>query len=140
MTPALSACLATASTFWVTVQKTEAAERCHLQGTYLLKASRDSLVLGDPHSKQPLFTWPYRLLRRYGRDKVGLGIGQEGQGRAGWGQDWPMGELFCSSERSSWGILLGGLSVVPAETWALLLFPRGALRHRWGAINLSWGL
>ncbi|XP_066488416.1 docking protein 1 isoform X2 [Tiliqua scincoides] len=58
------------STFWVTVQKTEAAERCHLQGTYVLKASCNSLVLEDPHSKQPLYTWPYRLLRRYGRDKV----------------------------------------------------------------------
>ncbi|XP_053111646.1 docking protein 1 isoform X2 [Hemicordylus capensis] len=59
-----------ASEFWVTVQKTEAAERCLLHGPYVLKASGDSLVLGDPHSKQPLYTWPYRLLRRYGRDKV----------------------------------------------------------------------
>ncbi|XP_077157543.1 docking protein 1 [Paroedura picta] len=57
--------------FWVTVQKTEAAERCQLHGAYLLKASRDAgLVLQDPHSHQPLYTWPYRLLRRYGRDKV----------------------------------------------------------------------
>uniref|UniRef100_A0A8D0CD90 Docking protein 1 n=1 Tax=Salvator merianae TaxID=96440 RepID=A0A8D0CD90_SALMN len=56
--------------FWVTVQKTEAAERCKLQGLYLLTASRDGLILGDPHSQQPLYTWPYRLLRRYGRDKV----------------------------------------------------------------------
>ncbi|XP_054846211.1 docking protein 1 [Eublepharis macularius] len=59
-----------ASEFWVTVQKTEAAERCQLHGVYVLKASRDSLVLRDPHSGQPLHTWPYRLLRRYGRDKV----------------------------------------------------------------------
>ncbi|XP_034990439.2 docking protein 1 isoform X1 [Zootoca vivipara] len=58
------------SEFWVTVQKTEAAERCKLQGVYVLKASGEGLVLGDPHSNQPLFTWPYRLLRRYGRDKV----------------------------------------------------------------------
>ncbi|KAL8206402.1 UNVERIFIED_CONTAM: hypothetical protein K2H54_002287, partial [Gekko kuhli] len=59
-----------ASEFWVTVQKTEAAERCKLQGGYVLKASRDGLVLQDPHSRQPLYAWPYRLLRRYGRDKV----------------------------------------------------------------------
>nr|XP_056711701.1 docking protein 1 [Euleptes europaea] len=59
-----------ASEFWVTVQKTEAAEHCKLQGGYVLKASRDGLVLQDPHSRQPLYTWPYRLLRRYGRDKV----------------------------------------------------------------------
>uniref|UniRef100_A0ACB8E9M5 Uncharacterized protein n=2 Tax=Sphaerodactylus townsendi TaxID=933632 RepID=A0ACB8E9M5_9SAUR len=59
-----------ASTFWVTVQKTEGAERCQLHGAYVLKASQDGLVLQDPHSHQPLYTWPYRLLRRYGRDKV----------------------------------------------------------------------
>ncbi|XP_060102093.1 docking protein 1 [Heteronotia binoei] len=59
-----------ASEFWVTVQKTEAAERCKLQGGYLLKASREGLLLQDPHSRQLLYTWPYRLLRRYGRDKV----------------------------------------------------------------------
>ncbi|XP_015266741.1 PREDICTED: LOW QUALITY PROTEIN: docking protein 1 [Gekko japonicus] len=58
------------SEFWVTVQKTEAAERCRLHGAYVLKASRDGLVLQDPHSRQPLYAWPYRLLRRYGRDKV----------------------------------------------------------------------
>lgn len=89
MTAALSLPpLATASTFWVTVQKTEAAERCGLQGTYVLKASCDRLVLGDPHSKQPLYTWPYRLLRRYGRDKVGVGLGQHRLLQAGGGSDW----------------------------------------------------
>ncbi|XP_061439777.1 docking protein 1 [Rhineura floridana] len=56
--------------FWVTVQKTEAAECCKLHGVYVLKASSDGLILRDPHSNQPLYTWPYRLLRRYGRDKV----------------------------------------------------------------------
>nr|XP_020650864.1 docking protein 1 isoform X2 [Pogona vitticeps] len=56
--------------FWVTVQKTEASERCKLQGGYVLKASRDSLILAESPSGQPLYTWPYRLLRRYGRDKV----------------------------------------------------------------------
>ncbi|KAM3831686.1 docking protein 1 [Vipera latastei] len=56
--------------FWVTVQKTEAAERCKLQGRYVLKASWNELVLREAHSSLPLYTWPYRLLRRYGRDKV----------------------------------------------------------------------
>uniref|UniRef100_A0A8C7A7P6 Docking protein 1 n=1 Tax=Nothoprocta perdicaria TaxID=30464 RepID=A0A8C7A7P6_NOTPE len=59
-----------ANVFWVTVQRTEAAERCELRGTYVLKAERDSLVLKDPQSKETLYVWPYRLLRRYGRDKV----------------------------------------------------------------------
>ncbi|XP_013909026.1 PREDICTED: docking protein 1 [Thamnophis sirtalis] len=56
--------------FWVTVQKTEAAERCKLQGRYLLKASWNELILREAPSSLPLYTWPYRLLRRYGRDKV----------------------------------------------------------------------
>ncbi|XP_008638116.2 PREDICTED: docking protein 1, partial [Corvus brachyrhynchos] len=56
--------------FWVTVQRTEAAERCELRGTYVLKAERDSLVLKDPRTDRILYVWPYRLLRRYGRDKV----------------------------------------------------------------------
>ncbi|NXK89145.1 DOK1 protein, partial [Formicarius rufipectus] len=56
--------------FWVTVQRTEAAERCELRGTYVLKAERDSLVLKDPRTDEILYVWPYRLLRRYGRDKV----------------------------------------------------------------------
>ncbi|XP_063257419.1 docking protein 1 [Prinia subflava] len=58
------------NTFWVTVQRTEAAERCELRGTYVLKAERDSLVLKDPRTDRILYVWPYRLLRRYGHDKV----------------------------------------------------------------------
>ncbi|NWH60403.1 DOK1 protein, partial [Geococcyx californianus] len=58
------------NSFWVTVQRTEAAERCELHGTYVLKAERDSLVLKDPRTNEILYVWPYRLLRRYGRDKV----------------------------------------------------------------------
>ncbi|NXF71112.1 DOK1 protein, partial [Sclerurus mexicanus] len=56
--------------FWVTVQRTEAAERCELRGTYVLKAERDSLILKEPQTNEILYVWPYRLLRRYGRDKV----------------------------------------------------------------------
>ncbi|XP_062430998.1 docking protein 1 [Rhea pennata] len=59
-----------ANIFRVTVQRTEAAERCELRGAYVLKAERDSLVLKDPQMKETLYVWPYRLLRRYGRDKV----------------------------------------------------------------------
>ena len=61
--------------FWVTVQRTEAAERCELRGTYVLKAERDSLILKDPQTNAILYVWPYRLLRRYGRDKVWGGGG-----------------------------------------------------------------
>ncbi|NXJ84122.1 DOK1 protein, partial [Trogon melanurus] len=58
------------NTFWVTVQRTEAAERCELRGTYVLKAEPNSLILKDPRTNEILYVWPYRLLRRYGRDKV----------------------------------------------------------------------
>ncbi|NXD26988.1 DOK1 protein, partial [Spelaeornis formosus] len=66
----LSSPVPAVNAFWVTVQRTEAAERCELRGTYVLKAERDSLVLKDPRTDRILYVWPYRLLRRYGRDKV----------------------------------------------------------------------
>ncbi|XP_038601652.1 docking protein 1 [Tachyglossus aculeatus] len=59
-----------ASEFWVTVQRTEAAERCGLRGPYLLRAEERGLSLAEPRAQEPLFTWPYTLLRRYGRDRV----------------------------------------------------------------------
>ncbi|MBN3316859.1 DOK1 protein, partial [Atractosteus spatula] len=56
--------------FWVSTQRTEASERCGLQGSYCLKADNNSLVLKDPKTNKSLLIWPYKLLRRYGRDKV----------------------------------------------------------------------
>ncbi|XP_069779577.1 docking protein 1b [Narcine bancroftii] len=58
------------SAFWVNMQKTEAAERCNLHGTYILQADKTSLLLKDTKTKEVLFKWPYQLMRRYGRDKV----------------------------------------------------------------------
>ncbi|XP_069833149.1 docking protein 1 isoform X2 [Dendropsophus ebraccatus] len=58
------------SEYRVTVQRTEAAERCSLRGTYILRAEADCLILKDPNTKEVLYSWPYKLLRRYGRDKV----------------------------------------------------------------------
>uniref|UniRef100_UPI00398F03BF docking protein 2-like n=1 Tax=Pristiophorus japonicus TaxID=55135 RepID=UPI00398F03BF len=56
--------------FRVSVRKTEAAERCQLRGIFLLKAEKDGLELKDLISGEVLYTWPYRFLRRFGRDKV----------------------------------------------------------------------
>uniref|UniRef100_A0A3Q3WTU6 Uncharacterized protein n=1 Tax=Mola mola TaxID=94237 RepID=A0A3Q3WTU6_MOLML len=56
--------------FWVTMQRTEASERCGLTGSYWLKAEDDSLILKDPKTKKNILVWPYKLLRRYGRDRV----------------------------------------------------------------------
>ncbi|XP_044117422.1 docking protein 1 isoform X1 [Neovison vison] len=62
------------SQFWVTVQRTEAAERCGLQGSYVLRVEAERLTLLTMGTQsqilEPLLFWPYTLLRRYGRDKV----------------------------------------------------------------------
>lgn len=56
--------------FWVSIQRTEASERCGLAGNYWLKAERDALILMEPKTKRNIQVWPYKLLRRYGRDRV----------------------------------------------------------------------
>ncbi|XP_059515321.1 docking protein 1 [Myotis daubentonii] len=62
------------SQFWVTVQRTEAAERCGLHGSYVLRVEAEKLTLLTVGTQsqilEPLLSWPYTLLRRYGRDKV----------------------------------------------------------------------
>lgn len=56
--------------FWVTIQRTEASERCGLAGSYWLKAETEALILKEPKTKRNVLVWPYKLLRRYGRDRV----------------------------------------------------------------------
>ncbi|XP_030018648.1 docking protein 1b [Sphaeramia orbicularis] len=56
--------------FWVCIQRTEASERCGLAGNYWLKAENDALILKEPKTKRNIQVWPYKLLRRYGRDRV----------------------------------------------------------------------
>ncbi|GLD70976.1 docking protein 1, partial [Lates japonicus] len=56
--------------FWVSIQRTEASERCGLVGSYWLKAESDVLILKEPKTKRNVLVWPYKLLRRYGRDRV----------------------------------------------------------------------
>ncbi|XP_049599652.1 docking protein 1b [Syngnathus scovelli] len=59
-----------ANQFWVTIQPTEASDRCGLSGNFWLKAENDVLILKEPKTKRDVFVWPYKLLRRYGRDRV----------------------------------------------------------------------
>lgn len=56
--------------FLVLVVQTDASTRCGLHGHYLLSALPQSLVLKDPQSRQPLLTWPYPFLRKFGQDQV----------------------------------------------------------------------
>ncbi|NXC44345.1 DOK3 protein, partial [Penelope pileata] len=55
--------------FPVLVLRTEAATRCELQGHYVLAALPQSLTLKDAQSRQPLLTWPYPFLRKFGQDQ-----------------------------------------------------------------------
>ncbi|XP_056225611.1 docking protein 1 isoform X2 [Seriola aureovittata] len=63
-----------ASEFWVVVQRTDAAIRCGLQGSYWLQVGREALLLREGQKKSAVREWPYELLRRYGKDKLALTI------------------------------------------------------------------
>ncbi|XP_069341281.1 docking protein 2 isoform X3 [Eulemur rufifrons] len=53
------------------MRPTEASERCRLRGSYTLRAGESALELwGGPEPGSRLYEWPYRFLRRFGRDKV----------------------------------------------------------------------
>uniref|UniRef100_UPI0037E9966B docking protein 2 isoform X2 n=1 Tax=Semicossyphus pulcher TaxID=241346 RepID=UPI0037E9966B len=54
--------------FKVCVRRTEASDRCRLKGDGVLRADSDALLLLDK-TGDVLYTWPYRFLRRFGRDK-----------------------------------------------------------------------
>ncbi|XP_034547568.1 docking protein 2 [Notolabrus celidotus] len=55
--------------FRVCVRRTEASERCRLKGDGILRADVDALLLLDK-SGVVVSAWPYRFLRRFGRDKT----------------------------------------------------------------------
>jgi len=56
--------------FLVVVQKTDAAARCGLQGTYRLLVGQDALSLTESENSRTIWSWSYRHLRRYGNDHV----------------------------------------------------------------------
>uniref|UniRef100_A0A3P9N3X7 Docking protein 2 n=1 Tax=Poecilia reticulata TaxID=8081 RepID=A0A3P9N3X7_POERE len=53
----------------LSVRRTDASDRCRLKGDGVLRADMDALHLMDK-TGDILYTWPYRYLRRFGRDKV----------------------------------------------------------------------
>ncbi|XP_029366340.1 docking protein 2 isoform X2 [Echeneis naucrates] len=54
--------------FRVCVRRTEASERCRLKGDLVLRADQHALHLLE-RTGDLVYTWPYRFLRRFGRDK-----------------------------------------------------------------------
>ncbi|XP_072243244.1 docking protein 2 isoform X2 [Leuresthes tenuis] len=54
--------------FRVCVRRTDASDRCRLKGDGVLRTDIDALHLLDK-AGDILYTWPYRYLRRFGRDK-----------------------------------------------------------------------
>ncbi|CAN8205874.1 unnamed protein product [Coccothraustes coccothraustes] len=56
--------------FEVTVRVTPSSQRCRLRGRCILRAGEEALELRHPQSQELLASWPYRFLRRFGRDKV----------------------------------------------------------------------
>ncbi|XP_014187108.2 docking protein 2, partial [Haplochromis burtoni] len=55
--------------FRVSIRRTEASDRCRLKGDGVLRADMDALHLLDKGG-DIVYTWPYRYLRRFGRDKA----------------------------------------------------------------------
>ncbi|XP_021475169.2 docking protein 2 [Oncorhynchus mykiss] len=63
------------SEFRVGVKQTDVAMRCGLQGEYYwLQVAQEGLVLKEAETRKSLQDWPYRLIRRYGRDKLTFNI------------------------------------------------------------------
>lgn len=63
------------SEFKVVAVQSESSVRCGLKGQYLLQTGEDILVLQDLETRKTVMEWPYKLLRRYGRDKVSCNHG-----------------------------------------------------------------
>ncbi|XP_046721765.1 docking protein 2 isoform X2 [Silurus meridionalis] len=60
--------------FQVTVASSEASVRCCMSGTYLLSPEKEALSLLNMKTGHVAFSWPYRLLRRFGLVKEGITI------------------------------------------------------------------
>lgn len=85
--------------FAVTVRPTDASERCRLRGPYTLRAAPGALELwGGPPPGTRLYNWPYRLLRRFGRDKVTFSFEAGRRCESGEGtfefETWQVSEIF----------------------------------------------
>ncbi|XP_058654457.1 proteoglycan 4 isoform X2 [Onychostoma macrolepis] len=60
--------------FQVTVQSTDASQRCRMSGSYLLSSEKEAICLLDLKTGQAIYRWPYSFLRRFGQVKGGIMI------------------------------------------------------------------
>ncbi|KAM8848014.1 docking protein 3 isoform 2-T2 [Synchiropus picturatus] len=60
--------------FLVSAQTTPASQRCNLAGDYLVVPQSETLVLLDVRSRHVIYSWPYKLLRKYGQFQGGFSI------------------------------------------------------------------
>ncbi|XP_066288607.1 uncharacterized protein [Branchiostoma lanceolatum] len=54
--------------FPIIIIPTQGSEHCGLEGRFILKVSAIGLSLLDPHTDRVLYLWPFRHIRRYGRN------------------------------------------------------------------------
>ncbi|XP_018530882.1 docking protein 3 [Lates calcarifer] len=58
----------------VTVQSTEASRRCKLAGEYVVSPEEDAVILLACNTGHIIYSWPYRLLRKFGQVEGGFSI------------------------------------------------------------------
>ncbi|XP_029369171.1 docking protein 2, partial [Echeneis naucrates] len=60
--------------YQVTIQSTEASKRCKLAGEYLVSPDKEALNLMTCSTGEIIYSWPYRLLRKFGQTEGGFSI------------------------------------------------------------------
>ncbi|KAM9740460.1 docking protein 3 isoform 2-T2 [Menidia menidia] len=60
--------------YQVIVHSTEASRRCRLAGEYLVSPNSEALVLLTIDTGEAIYSWPYRLLRKFGQVEGGFSI------------------------------------------------------------------
>ncbi|XP_072252561.1 docking protein 3 [Leuresthes tenuis] len=60
--------------YQVTFHSTEASKRCNLAGEYLVTPDSEALVLLTINTGGIIYSWPYRLLRKFGQVEGGFSI------------------------------------------------------------------
>ncbi|XP_022086667.1 docking protein 2-like [Acanthaster planci] len=61
-------------TFNIAIKPTAFSDSLNLQGNYTLQIDSVKLSLLDENTNNVLYAWPYRYLRRYGRDKTSFSM------------------------------------------------------------------